>query len=335
MKAKGLGLLSGGLDSSLSALLLIRQGIYVEGVFFNNGFCIVDYQKKIREKKVSHPAIDFSEKFKIKINIIDIKDEFLEILKKPKYGYGSAINPCIDCRILMFKKAKEIMEKEKFDFIFTGEVLGQRPMTQMPRTMKLIEIKSGLEGLIIRPLSQKLLPLTLPEKKGFVDRELLMDFKGRGRKGQIKLAKELELKNYPSPAGGCCFLTDKNFKNRFFDLLKNKKDIKPIDFYLLNIGRHFHLSKSVKLILGRDEKENEYLLQNGKDFIVLMPSVPAPFGLLEDTNDENIINLAIEVLLSFCKLKEEVLVKAYFPDGREISIKKFPEKKNFEDLRIK
>lgn len=335
MKAKGLGLLSGGLDSSLSALLLIRQGIYVEGIYFNNGFCIIDYQKKIREKKVSHPAIDFSEKFKIKINIIDIKEEFLSILKNPRYGYGSAINPCIDCRILMLRKAREIMEKEKFDFIFTGEVLKQRPMTQMPRTLKLIEIKSGLEGLIIRPLSQKLLPLTLPEKKGLVDRELLMDFEGRERKRQIKLAKELGLINYPSPAGGCCFLTDKNYKNRFFDLLKNKKDIRPIDFYLLNIGRHFRLSKNVKLILGRDEKENEYLLQNLKEFIVLLPLAPAPFGLLENTNDENIINLAIEICLSFCKLKEEVLVKVYFPDGKEVSVQKFPEKKNFEDLRIK
>lgn len=334
MKAKGLGLLSGGLDSSLSALLLIRQGIFVEGIYFNNGFCIIDYKKKIGEKKILHPAIDFSERFKIKINIIDIKEEFLSILENPIYGYGSAINPCIDCRILMLKKAKEIMEEEKFDFIFTGEVLKQRPMTQMPRTLKLIEVKSGLEDLIIRPLSQKLLPLTLPEKKGLVDRELLMDFEGRGRKRQMELAKELGLLNYPSPAGGCCFLTEKSFEGRFLDLFLHKKDIKPIEFYLLRFGRHFRLSPEIKLILGRDEKENEYLIQNGKDFIVLVHSAPAPFGLLENTNDENIINLSVEILLSYCKLKEKVLVKACFPDGREVSIKKFPEKKNFENLRI-
>ncbi|MEJ5166199.1 MAG: hypothetical protein WHV67_04130 [Thermoanaerobaculia bacterium] len=334
MKVRALGLLSGGLDSSLSALLLLKQGIEVEGLYFNNGFCIIEAQKKLG-KKTLNPVEDFVSKYKINLRYIDIRDEFLEILKNPKYGYGSAFNPCIDCRIMMLKKAKEIMEDENFDFIFTGEVLKQRPMTQMPRTLKLIEIKSGLEGLIVRPLSQKLLPETIPEKKGLIKRELLMDIEGRGRKKQIKLAKELGLSNYPSPAGGCCFLTDKNYKGRFLDLINYKKEIKPVEFFLIKIGRHFRLSKDVKLIIGRDEKENEILMEKSKGFILLVPSEPAPYGVLDLTKDEKILNLAAEILLSFCKRKKEVFIDFHFPDGEIIKLSKLPEQKSFEIYKIK
>lgn len=334
MKVRALGLLSGGLDSSLSAILLLKQGIEVEGLYFNNGFCIIEAQKKLG-KKTLNPVEDFVSKYKINLRYIDIRDEFLEILKNPKYGYGSAFNPCIDCRILMLKKAKEIMEEENFDFIFTGEVLKQRPMTQMPRTLKLIEIKSGLEGLIVRPLSQKLLPETIPEKKGLVKRELLMDIEGRGRKKQIKLAKELGLLNYPSPAGGCCFLTDKNYKGRFLDLINHKKEINPVEFFLIKIGRHFRLSKDVKLILGRDEKENEILMEKSKGFILLVPSEPAPYGIMDSTKDEKILKLAADILLSFCKRKKEVSIDFYLPDGEIIKLSKIPEQKSFEFYKIK
>lgn len=334
MKVRALGLLSGGLDSSLSAILLIKQGIEVEGLYFNNGFCIIEAHKKLR-KKTTNPVEDFTSKYKINLRYIDIRDEFLEILKNPKYGYGSAFNPCIDCRIMMLQKAKKIMEDENFDFIFTGEVLKQRPMTQMPRTLKLIEIKSGLEGLIVRPLSQKLLPETIPEKKGFLKRELLMDIEGRGRKKQIQLARELGLSNYPSPAGGCCFLTDKNYKGRFLDLINHKKEIKPVEFFLIKIGRHFRLSKDVKLIIGRDERENEVLMEKSKDFILLVPSEPAPFGIMDFTKDEKILNLAAEILLSFCKRKKEVSLDFHFPDGEIIKSSKIPEPKSFEVYRIK
>lgn len=334
MKVRALGLLSGGLDSSLSALLLLRQGIEVEGIYFNNGFCILEAQKKLGKKSLN-PVEDFTSKYKIPLNYMDIREEFMEILKNPRYGYGSAFNPCIDCRIMMLQKAKEIMERGNFDFIFTGEVLKQRPMTQMPRTLKLIEIKSGLEGLIVRPLSQKLLPLTIPEKKGLINREFLMDIEGRGRKRQIQLAKELGLENYPSPAGGCCFLTDKNYKGRFLDLIKHKKEIKPVEFFLIKIGRHFRLSEDVKLILGRDEKENEILMEKAKDFILLVPSEPAPFGIMDPTRDKKLLQLSAEILLSFCKRKKEVSLDFFYPDGEILKITKIPEKINFEIYKIK
>lgn len=334
MAYRALGLLSGGLDSSLSALLILRQGIEIEGLYFNNGFCIIEAKKKLGEKRLN-PIEEFTKKYNIPLRYLDIREEFLELLKKPKYGYGSAFNPCIDCRILMLKKAKEILEKESFDFIFTGEVLKQRPMTQMTRTMKLIEIKSGLEGLIVRPLSQKLLPLTIPEKKGIINRDFFENIEGRGRKKQMKLAKELGLIDFPSPAGGCCFLTDKNYKERFLDLLKFKKEPNYLDFFLIKIGRHFRLSEEVKLIIGRDERENQVLMEKGKNFIVLVPSVPAPFGIMDPTKDEKIINLASDILLSYCKKNEEVLVDFYFPNGEIYKIKKFPKILNLETFKIK
>jgi len=334
MKHKALGLLSGGLDSSLSSLIILKQGIAVEGIYFNNGFCIIEAQKKLGLKKLN-PIEEFTKKYNINLRYIDIRDEFLDILKKPKYGYGSAFNPCIDCRILMLKKAKEIMENEGFDFIFTGEVLKQRPMTQMPRTLKLIEMKSGLEGLIVRPLSQKLLPLTLPEKKGIIKRDIFFDIEGRGRKKQIKIAKEMGLENYPSPAGGCCFLTDINYKGKFQDLINHKKDPKPVDFFLIKIGRHFRLSDDIKLILGRDEAENQILMENGKSFVLLVPSKPAPFGIMDPTKDEKILNLAGDILLSYCKKKEEVEIAFYFPDGEIFKIRKIPQLGKFENYKIK
>ncbi len=339
MKLKGLGLLSGGLDSSLSALILLKKGIYVEGVYFNNGFCIIENQRILKgeKKKIKNPIEDFSSNYNIPIKFEDIRDDFLEILKKPKYGFGSSMNPCIDCRILMFKKAKEIMDREKFDFIFTGEVLRQRPMTQFKRTLYLIEKEAGVKGLVIRPLSQKLLKETILEKEGKISREDFYDIEGRSRKRQLEIAKEFGLKDYPTPAGGCCYLTDINYKGRFLDLFKfkEKDKIKPLDFLLLKYGRHFRLSKDIKLIIGRNEEENNLLLEYGKDFIIILPNSPAPAGLLDFTKDENLISLACNIILSYSKRKGKIKFEIFLPQGEKREVQREYETLDIDKFKIK
>ena len=210
---KALGLLSGGLDSMLAARLLMEQKIQVEGIFFFTGFCT--YEDKIRVPRnikatqiPRHDARKAADNLDIPIHIQNVADDYLDLVTNPRYGRGSAFNPCIDCRIYMLVKAGNFMEKNGFHFIFTGEVMGQRPMTQQSGILNLIARQCGLEGLLLRPLSARLLPETIPEQRGWVDRSRLLDIHGRGRKRQMELADRFGLKDYPNPAGGCCFLTD-------------------------------------------------------------------------------------------------------------------------------
>jgi tRNA-uridine 2-sulfurtransferase len=323
MTVRALGLLSGGLDSSLAALLLREQGIEVLGLYFNTGFCSVEAKQRVRrvkEPRPVHHGEEFSRAFDIPMEIVDIRDEYLDVLKSPKHGYGSAFNPCIDCRIFMLKKAAAILAERNFDFIFTGEVVGQRPMTQMPRTLKAIERAAGLEGRIVRPLCAKLLPATPAEMEGKVDRERLLDIQGRRRVVQMELAERFGLKEFPTPSGGCCFLTDPHLKFRFRDLLqfKPKADITYREFYLVRYGRHFRLSPDCKLIAGRDEPENEYLMENAEGLILIKPeSRPGPLGLLEPEADAAALETALCLLASYCTSDggEAVEFSLYHPDG--------------------
>jgi tRNA-specific 2-thiouridylase len=246
MKIKALALISGGLDSLLAAKLIYDQGCEVIGLHFKIPFC------KLNIKKI-FPDIG------IKIVEVDLAGEFIELIRQPQYGFGSNMNPCIDCKILMFSRAKELMAGWGAKFIVTGEVLGQRPMSQNKQALKLIKHRSGLEDLLLRPLSAQFFPPSLAENEGWVKREKLLNFNGRLRTPQLRLAKELGLNGYATPAGGC-LLTDPSFSKRLSELLAHD-ELNLENLELLKVGRHFRLGSHTRLVVGRDEGENNQLAQ--------------------------------------------------------------------------
>ncbi len=270
MKKKAIALVSGGLDSLLAAKVIMEQGIRVEGVVFLMPFASRDIREYTERVRQSADEAD------IPIKFIDMSEEFLGILKSPNHGYGANLNPCIDCKILMLKLAKEIMERENAGFIITGEVLGERPMSQRKDALDIIRKKSSLNGYLLRPLSAKLLEETVPEAEGVVDRRRLLDLSGRGRSKQLALAKKYSLTKFFAPSGGC-LLTDKIFARKLKDLM----DSDTLDFNniaLLKCGRHFRLGKDTKTIVGRDEKDNMVLLElkQKKDVVIRLKDDPGP-----------------------------------------------------------
>jgi tRNA-specific 2-thiouridylase len=267
-KLRAIVLFSGGLDSILAAKILMEQGIEVIPVFFKSYF----FGPEIAQKSAKENGL--------KLKVIDFSKEHLKIVKKPNFGYGSSMNPCLDCHILMLKKAKELMKKKKFDFVATGEVLGERPMSQNKKALELVEKKSSLSGYLLRPLSAKLLKETIPEKKGLIDREKLLDIQGRSRRRQIELAKEFKIKFYPTPAGGC-LLTDPEFGKRLKELLKNYPKFDGNDVELLKLGRHFWEGKT-KIVVGRNHQENLKIkrLAQKKDILIEMKNYPGPTTLI-------------------------------------------------------
>lgn len=270
-----IALFSGGLDSLLACEIMIRQSIDVIPVNFNTGFFFDSYEIKNGELFYKEKVPDY-----LKIKVIDISQEFFEMIKSPEFGFGRNANPCIDCKILMLKKAKELLKNYDAGFVITGEVLGQRPMTQNINSMKLIEEKSGLSGFLLRPLCAKRLPETEPEKLKWVDREKLLSITGRSRKQQLKLADEFGLTPYiKTPAGGC-LLTDPGYSKRLIDFLKYEKNLDFNNAYLLKTGRHFRINNK-KFIIGRNKQENEKLLKFKREknvFIFDTVDVPGPVG---------------------------------------------------------
>jgi tRNA U34 2-thiouridine synthase MnmA/TrmU len=291
-KIHALGLISGGLDSTLAAAVLLEQGIEVTGVNFHTGFCTLDHKrlmKNISQAKLVNPALKTEKKLQFPVELVDIKDEFQRLVTHPRYGYGKNANPCIDCRIMMLSKAKALMTEFDADFIFTGEVLGQRPMTQMRPTLQMVEKRSGLKGYLLRPLSALHLPPTIPELEGWVDRSKLKDFHGRGRKAQLAYAEEIGLEEIPTPAGGCCFLTDPGYSRKFFDLLDHRIERQATidDFTLLKVGRHLRVKNDLKAIVGRNEGENEFLRRFTPDWISFeVEDFMGPLTLLEGADSE-------------------------------------------------
>jgi tRNA U34 2-thiouridine synthase MnmA/TrmU len=293
---KAIVLVSGGLDSALAAKLIAKQGIDVIGINFLTPFGPIDkLSRKFNLKK-------FFDNLGIEIKSVDFFAESLEMVKNPKFGIGSNLNPCIDCHILMLKKAKKLLKKLKASFVVTGEVLGQRPMSQNKHSLELIEEKSGLKGLLLRPLSAKLLAETIPEKEGWVRRDELFDFSGRTRSPQFALAKELGMENYATPAGGC-LLTDRGFSIRMRDLLKHNHNVLTNnEIELLKFGRHFRLSKQVKLVVGRDHEENEKLLNLAKnrDYLLEPKDIPGPVALVRGRFDnKEKLNLACRIVVRY------------------------------------
>jgi len=274
MKRKAIALISGGLDSLLAARVIMEQGIEVQGVCFVMSFASKNIKSFIDNVK------EASSLAKIPVEIVDFAEEFLEVVKNPKHGYGANINPCIDCKIFMLQKAKSLMDKYDAGFIVTGEVLGERPMSQRRAALNIIQKQSTLEGLLLRPLSAKLMKETLPEEEGVVDRAKLLDMKGRGRKKQFALAEELGITKYFAPAGGC-LLTDPRFTDRLQDLIvRDMMDEKEIK--LLKYGRHFRLDEKTKVVVGRNEEENDALLRikNNDDVGFVLHEKVGPYVLL-------------------------------------------------------
>lgn len=248
MNKKAVVMISGGLDSTLAARILLEQGVELCGIYLSAPWGCCDKTKAMKVARML--GIDFM--------VVKMEDEYIRLIRAPKYGYGSSMNPCIDCRIYMFQKAKGLMEEIGASFLVTGEVLGQRPMSQMRPSLRLIEEQAGLNRRVVRPLSAKVMPVTLPEEQGLIDRNQMYGITGRSRKTQMELARRFGILDFPNPAGGC-LLTDRQFGNRVRDLFDHQEEIDLEDMELLRVGRHFRLDDRTKLIVGRNEEENATL----------------------------------------------------------------------------
>jgi len=306
-KVRALGLCSGGLDSILSALVLRQQGVEVEWVTFETPFFQSDKARKAA--KITG----------IPLTVRRITAVYLEMLKNPACGYGKHMNPCLDCHALMFRLAGEIMRSRGFDFLFSGEVLGQRPMSQTKPSLRYVEKHSGMDGYILRPLSAKCLPETIAEKQGLISRDLLLDISGRGRKDQIRLAKQFGITEYPAPAGGC-LLTDKGYSRRLQDLFEHQSSFSEEELELLKVGRHFRLEDGTKIIVGRTKIENDRisnLCNSALETLVKVACFPSPTALITCGGKPESVRLAASLCVGYSKApqNEAVQVEVKAPDG--------------------
>lgn len=294
---KAIALLSGGLDSILASRIIKDLG--VELIAFNtvSPFCLCTHRSS---SGCYHGAASAAKQLGLRFLNKDVSLEFLEIVNAPKHGYGSNVNPCIDCRILLFKKAKEVMQNEGAAFVITGEVVGQRPMSQRKVTMRLIEEESGMLGLVVRPLSARIMPATIPEKQGLISREKLLSISGRSRRCQLDLAKQLGINDYPCPSGGC-LLTDPGFSRRVRDLISHG-ELTLRNVQLLKVGRHFRLSSNAKLIVGRNEKENEHLSACSEEggCVFAPDQIAGPTALGMGLLTPALVELACSIVARYC-----------------------------------
>lgn len=310
---KAVGLLSGGLDSTLAVRVMLEQGIQVTALHFRTGF---SYEEREGVAGHSPPGLTEAERaaamLGVPLEIIDVSAGYLSIVLHPRYGYGSGMNPCIDCRIFLLRQAKAWMEEHGYHFVFTGEVVGQRPKSQMRPTLNTVERESGLHGYLLRPLSARLLPPTIPEQRGWVDRERLYAISGRGRKEQIALAKQFGIAEYPQPYGGCCFLIDKTYARRLRDFLKHEGEaaLTTGRVQLLAMGRHLRLSTGCKVIVGRHEQENAYL-ETCREEGVLLKTVdyPGPTTLMAGEPTRKEIELGARITAGYSDGKKEGVVR--------------------------
>lgn len=313
--AKAIALYSGGLDSTLAILTVMRQGIDVTAVTFMNHFgCSIG-----DKSSCSKDPFSASVKFGFTVKLAHLSDKFFDIVKNPKFGHGKNMNPCLDCRILMLKEAKEMMEMSGADFLITGEVLGQRPMSQRRDTFPVIDREADVTGFVLRPLSAKHLKMTIPEEKNTVSRGMLHDFHGRSRKPQMALAAEFGLTDYPPPAGGC-LLTEPNYSFRLKELLHYDASPSYKDINLLRLGRHFRLSPYTKVIIGRKKEENEAILALAEegDCTMHVPGYGSPVTFLSGTADDNLLHIAASLCARYSDAKKFSEVKVAVKKAREL-----------------
>ncbi len=346
---KAIGMISGGLDSTLALALVKRQGFEVKAVNFYTGLCITETQRRKggRPDGTMPPneALRAAADLEVDIEYVDVSEQgYLDLIVNPRYGYGANANPCVDCRIFMMRKAREIMEREGASFVFTGEVLGQRPKSQRRDTLRAVEKESGLTGRLVRPLSARLLEPSIPEREGLLDRSLLLDISGRSRQRQIRLAREMGIAEWPQPAGGCCYLTDESFSRKFFDVLDareaagEERRIRKEDLVLLSTGRHLRLSPTVKMMVGRSELENAVLDSYGEGRSrVAARDLNGPVALVEGAATWEDRQLAARIVARYGKGKEhpEVAVD-WLEDGVVETLTVTPEKDEarIESMRI-
>jgi len=327
IKPKAVALYSGGLDSSLAILIMLKHGVEVEAVNFNTDLGPAGYSAGL----VSRLQRD-ADRFGFTYTTIHLGQKFLAMVKNPEHGYGKNMNPCIDCKIMMLREAGVYMRQSCADFIITGEVVGQRPMSQMKPTLRQIEKAAGLQGVIVRPLSGKIIEPTIPEQQSLISHDWLLDINGRSRLVQLKLAAEFGLTDYASPAGGCV-LTDANYAARLKDLFAYQTEYNEKTIFLLRHGRHFRLSPKAKLIVGRDEKDNDNIqaLANPDDYLLEVKDIGSPVAVLSNAADEADIHLAAAIVAGYSDARNQAKVTVDIekagqnyklevePAGREIS----------------
>ncbi len=323
---KAIALFSGGLDSTLAIKLMRDQGIEVLAVNINTGFG----STKDRREHMQHMC----DQVGAELRIIDIQSEYLQdVLFDPKHGYGKNFNPCIDCHSKMFAVAKRIMEAEGASFLISGEVMGQRPMSQNKDALQMVLNESNCDGLLLRPMSAKMLVPTIAEENGWVDRERLEGITGRSRERQMELAKEIGLEDYESPGGGC-LLTDENFSKKMVDFIKHDT-FEVRDITLMKFGRHLRLSDGAKLVVGRNQEENEHLqnIDNDKYYHIKTVGVPGPHAMLSKNASESDKALATKAVLTYCKTTPENNYTLSF-DEVEVQGSPFPSREEIQAFNI-
>ncbi|MDA8098785.1 MAG: thiamine biosynthesis protein [Nitrospiraceae bacterium] len=296
MGKEAIALISGGLDSIIAARLVREQGFHVTGLYFTSAF-----SKSYGNEHHTHAALA-SRSAGIDLRIIDLGQPYIDLIRTPRHGYGKNINPCIDCKIHMLQQARTVMEEVGSPFVITGEVLGQRPMSQRRDTLNVIERESGLRGRILRPLSAALLPPSQAEQDGVIDRSRFLGISGRGRTVQLQLAERYNLQGFSAPAGGC-LLTDKNFAEKLRDLFGDKEVVTSRDIRLLILGRHFKFGKDTRIVLGRNSRENEILLDLADEgYDLFTPhQFPGPVAVLDGPDTPEIRQAVGRLILIYSK----------------------------------
>jgi tRNA-specific 2-thiouridylase len=327
---KAIALISGGLDSMLAAKTVMEQGVHVEGINFFTGFCVEGHTHAIRNsnRPKRNNSLWVAEQLGIKLHIIDVIEDYKKVLLNPKHGYGANMNPCLDCKIFMIDKARQWLAENGFDFIITGEVIGQRPMSQRRGTMPIVARESGADDLLVRPLCAKNLPPTLPEREGWLDREKLHGITGRSRKPQMEMAARFGFTEYAQPAGGCCFLTDKNYSAKLVDLWRAQghKNYEFDDIMLLKVGRHIRPAHHFKLIIAREEGEGRFLQGYTKEFTSLYcHSHTGPLALIDGKPSDQDLELAAAIIARYGQGRDAEQVSVIVSDtegvSREILVK--------------
>jgi tRNA U34 2-thiouridine synthase MnmA/TrmU len=289
-------LISGGLDSVLAAKVIKEQGFNVTGLYFTSAF------SKSYGRESETPAAAVSKAIGLDLRVIDMGQDYIDLVRNPAHGYGKHINPCIDCKIFMLSRAGAMMRELNASFVVTGEVLGQRPMSQRRDTLNLIERNANLKGRVLRPLSAALLPPTKAEQDGLIQRDRLLGISGRTRTVQLRLAERYGISGYSTPAGGC-LLTDKNFADKLRDLFTDQKHVNPNDVRLLTVGRHYRFEAGVKIVLGRDNEENNLLMSLAPHgYHLFTPQgFPGPVALLNGTPTQEVKQTIGRLIITYSK----------------------------------